>query len=191
MAIIRPRSSMKGVASFMALKVPVYSRCQHRPHRAQPRHTRSAARSKTTAGFSSLVLGTRPMLSYSSRSAPAAFVSRSLSCCPAEVALAASCRFTRFPPNSRPGRSRNSPAPRAASSTNGAARGSVTGSKLTRDAARKASAASPRRRDAHFPASSPARPNPAANTPLPVPAHRSAVRPRPSPAAAPVTVPRS
>ena len=84
------------------------------------------------------------MLSYSSRSAPAALVSRSFSCCPAEGCAAAWCRFTRFPPNSRPGRARNSPVPKTVSSTSGSASGSVEGSRLTSAAAEKASAASNR-----------------------------------------------
>ena len=51
------------MASLKALKVPVYSFCQQRSHRAQPRQTFYAARSKTMAGFSSVDGGVRPMLS--------------------------------------------------------------------------------------------------------------------------------
>ena len=73
---IRDSSSRKGVASFRALKVPVYSFCQQSSHRAQPRQTFSAARSKITAGFSSVDTGAlRPMLSYRSRRAAAMRVS--------------------------------------------------------------------------------------------------------------------
>ena len=68
----RPRSSIRGVASLKALKVETYSLFQHRSRRAQPRHTTSAARSNTTAGFSSFLgWGDDEKLSPSARSASA------------------------------------------------------------------------------------------------------------------------
>ena len=102
------------MASLRALKVEVYSFCQHSSHRAQPRHTRSAARSKITAGFSSGAGAVRFMLSYSSRRASAAWPSRSRRAF-FWADSGTSSRRTRFPPNTRPGMARNSTAPAAVS----------------------------------------------------------------------------
>ena len=185
----RPRSSRAGVASFRALKVPVYSFCQHKSRRAQLRHTRSAARSNMTAGFSSTGGGAaRPMLSYSSRKAAAALLIRSRSTVPPPSG--SSARFRRLPPNSRPGSSRNTPVPSTASASRGRASGWSAHRVTARTPSTKVPPAPMRRRPCRVPVRNPARPSAAVKRPLP-PAHRSAVSPSPSPAAAPKAAPRS
>ena len=179
------------MASLRALKVPVYSLCQQRSHRAQPRHTFSAARSNTMAGFSSVDCGAfRPILSYKSRSAPAALFKRSFSCAPVDETVF-SARLIRFPPKIRPGSIKNKIIPKAASKSSGWAKGSLAGNSTATDAAKKAPAAPLRRHPCRLPVSSPAKPRPAVKMPLPLPVHKSVVKPSPNPADTPTMLPRS
>ena len=145
------------MASFRALKVPVYSFCQQSSHRAQPRHTFSAARSKTTAGFSSVDTGAAlPMLSYRARRAAAIRVSWARIPSSAAGNSGVSPRITRLPPKARPGSIKNRTAPTAASGSRGVER--PAGRAARAAAPQNASAAQIRLPLLRLPARRPARP---------------------------------